>query len=625
MNLNSYIESDKEISVEVLQETMSRIRSVMRTEWSDIDTSPSSPFGSLVLVPLAKTIALYEDAANCVLKDTILTNAINGLACDCNFVKEFITTLGLSSLLEANSTGMVRVYYNRTPKALAAESASTTNQPDYLKVDSEGKYYYEIDQGAAFHFDDYNLYPYAAKEGPIRVYDPIEGIEKGADKTYDSTINMKYLTLSTEGTSEDTYLWFVDIPVYGTPDVEISEGARGTVDKTEAELENLITRIDLITPIAPYSFPTKLSELAALFKQIYPSSNFSTKAGVISYIKKKFPKVECISPVTSVVDSDANIRKFNGETFNCLDIYIKSYENLITVNQRVKLFAYDIPEGNTATTIWRGYINNPSYIYKVLSYANHDGSEVINSTRSVFLYNQNMSPLIEDSTLRKLNGFTYCGTAYEKFLLELRITKANVEKVLGITLDNNTISTITTPNPNSDNITSGYIQLSYLADPYLSAISEYLETSEIKPFIDTVVKRFAEWSITEFIVYYYKQQGKYMDRVQALDDLLMTINNLSFPYSYDPAYVADILMLHGAYGVAKVSVSGTLKLTEASHQIDQGTYSLNWPSPIQISSLRGTDFSKSLSDYAKEIETGIKNTAYYLAKGAAVGLIEQKL
>lgn len=612
MNLNSYINSDKEVSIEALQETMSRIRSVMATEWRDIDTTPSSPFGNLVLVPLAKTIALYEDAANCVLSDVVLENAVNGVACNCEFVKKFITGLGLSSLLEANSTGIVRFVYNRKPSDYPLDNKSA--DPSYVKTDDDGFKYFEIDQGSVLGFSNtYVLHPYAAKPGVIRIYDPIDPIAAKENKVKqpDTSINMKYLSLSEDG---DKY--FVDIPVYGTPDAEIAVGASGTIDKTEEELEDLIMDITLVSGMIPYSFPEKLSELMDLFKQIYPSSNFSTKLGTVSYIKKKFPKVDCISPVYSKVDPE-NIRS---GTTPSLDVYVKSYQSLMEITQGIRVYCQSI---NSDKSTWIGYVNNANYIYKLKTFSSFDGSIVDLTTEKdvdIELISQNINT--------KLPGLSYCGTEYEKFLIKITIPHSKKAEYLGDETGADSFKNLN--DQDNETPTSGFLRITYLTDPYLNVISNYISAAEVQPFLDTQIKNFVNYTIEQLDITYYKQQGKYMDRVQAVDDIITLVNNLSYPYNFDNAYLTDIMLLHGAYGVKSINIIGSIRLTEATKRITVSSLSKEALTtaetqdisylPISTNEILNVSWNLE-SDF---VYVGERNIAYYLEKDK-VNLIEQKL
>ena len=113
MDITDYINFKSDIDSDRLFDVEQRIRLLMRERWPELDTTPSSPFGNLVLTPIARVIALFEQAADCVLGDLNLENALNSIVCDCSFVESFLKGLGVNSLAEVNTTATVRLIFNK--------------------------------------------------------------------------------------------------------------------------------------------------------------------------------------------------------------------------------------------------------------------------------------------------------------------------------------------------------------------------------------------------------------------------------------------------------------------------------------------------------------------------------
>ena len=113
MDITSYTDFNTEIDVGLLQDVESRLRMVLKKRWPELDTAPGSVFGDLFITPASRVVALIEQSTSCILSDLNLENALNGVVCDCDFIQTFLKGLGVTSLTDVNTTGMVRIHFTK--------------------------------------------------------------------------------------------------------------------------------------------------------------------------------------------------------------------------------------------------------------------------------------------------------------------------------------------------------------------------------------------------------------------------------------------------------------------------------------------------------------------------------
>ena len=213
MDITSYADFSTEIDPTILQDVESRLRAVLKQKWPQLDTSPSCVFGNLFITPAARVVAMIEQSTNCILSDLNLENALNGVVCDCDFIQTFLKGLGVSSLQEVNTTGMIRLNF-------------TNELPDDIKT---GQSCITFDQGELVLFEDTYVFSFIAGNSPtIKIYGP------NADITISKENNIYKLSkgeVTKTNNGLETTSYFVDIPVYGPAPAEVNAGSLGKIER----------------------------------------------------------------------------------------------------------------------------------------------------------------------------------------------------------------------------------------------------------------------------------------------------------------------------------------------------------------------------------------------------------
>ena len=352
MDLISYIKNNATASSDKYLSVKNRLKSILGQREPDMDLSDNSVVGDLILNRFANIVALAEEGQACMLSDIQLSNIINGNICDCTFAEAFVKSLGIDSLLTAKTTGIIRIKFKARQEGdgdLDRDGNSISYNTDGSLISTLLDTYTKdgiltLDAGTSLGFpEDMMFHFYAPKPGPIYIKFPKRRIdfttvdfEEGKNKNfYYAGIDEADTIVDVASGTVVPRAFFVDIPIYGPSNANIPSGTEAETDLNPALLKTFITEIATASDIVPYETPTSLVELAKLAQKLYPSSNFSTKGGIISYFAKQFPQMNCVVPVTNV-DTELLTDETNTNPF--LDIYTKTGGSYVEVTQI-------IPEG----------------------------------------------------------------------------------------------------------------------------------------------------------------------------------------------------------------------------------------------------------------------------------------
>ena len=589
MDISQYINFSQEIDSAIIQDVESRIRTLLKRKWIDLDTNPSSVFGNLFLTPAARVIALMEQTTNCVLSDLNLENALNGIVCDCDFLQNYLKGLGVNSLAEVNTTAMVRITFNTNAR-------------------------YKIDQGELLLFNDDYVFSFVHGNNPTIVIEPYyypkinssqisyiggKGIERP-----DYVNNIYHLSASNvtfNNVSVVASEFFVDLPVYGPASAQISAGTTATIDEhfgyetvdtwvvndnddvvgpTEVPNVNLandyITSITMLQDVSPITTPTNIAELIELTQKIKPTSALTTRAGSTSFITNNFPSIVGTS---TVLYGDYEMVRANDATaqnvFPAVDIYNKGVSTLL-----------ECVEYCPATN--KGLQTFPL---------------------------QHM-PI-------KITGISYLSnisSSTEETQLDLPAFPSHVLS-FGGTYKNSTVFSghkAYTINASTDtyNIQGNtFVKLSYLYDPTQEAIGKTILSDSCGPILNILSRPFFPIHIRSITIDYKKQAGKFFDRQVAIDEIYNFINNLVYPVVYDDAYIGDIIIGNGATSIDSISVNCYVQGAEATGKHAAYVQNIN-----TLSINQAALGSKEL----RNLQLGDRNIQYILPRDA-IHLIEHTM
>lgn len=495
VQITDYINFTSDISTDKLNDVEQRIRLLLREQYPTVNTSPSSVFGSLVLTPASRVIALFEQAVDCLLSDLELENALNEIVCNCDFVQNFLLGLGLSSLSDVNTTSMVRITLNASP-------------------DANGIVF---DQGYPLLFNDTYIFNFiGGNTTDIKIYPSTKSV------SYNGASNNYLASVATIGGSNGVYepnSWFVDIPVYGPATSRISQGDLAAIDEDMPFYDNIIS-VEALEDIEPLTLPTNIGEMVKLCREIIPSANLTTKSNAVSFIFNKYPKAVGASAVTTV-DSYARTIHGNPPTTPFLDLQVKG---VTTYLQSTEVFPMETTAAGKATLSNIKLQHIPLVIRSVSAI---DLSGILYTLDKDFDSITITSSTAASGVDRYTKDLTYSIT-YNQSAGE------------GLTALQN----------------YGYIAITYSYDPLAEAVSKYVDSPACSPVIETTVRPFISGYVKNLTVNYRKDSGKFFDRQQAIADIYDFVNNLTYPTIYDEGYIGDIMITNGASGIS--SITGTV-------------------------------------------------------------------
>ena len=548
MELLTYINSNDSPTLEKYQSVKNRLKSILGNREPDMDLSDNSVVGDLILNRFAKVLALAEEAQDCIFSDIQLSNILNGNICDCDFATEFVKSLGFDSLLQSNTMGVLRIRF----KASELSNFASTYEDDNITLSNV----FALDAGTSIGFNnEYMFRLFAPQDGPVYIKFP--DTSSLLDTTNTLVVpnkNFYYAGIDSVNYLNGAYQpesYFVDIPIYGPSDANVSAGDEATTDINTVILNNFILEggITSVTDISPFETPTSLVDLTKLAQKIYPSANFSTKSGIVSYLTQKFTNIDCFVPLTNNDSAGRQEQITVGNTTpptqvtkSTLDIYTKSGTNLITVTQIVpKAYMQNIAlmaplkellaasyaiqstsDTNTYTTNSLGTVPNASSGFVDLTVVMGDG--------------------ISDGGMRDLGGKN------AKFVI------ANIFS--------NGYGTESTPQvPLSLSSSQDfYLTITYTYDPALMFVGNLINSPQCNPFCDTESRFFINTSINALNCNYTKQTNTYLDRQSAQESIYELMNNICYPLVYNDAYISDILISNGAYSINNIACMAYVNL-----------------------------------------------------------------
>jgi len=99
----------REISPAYIQNVRERLAAYIKSQVPSADTDPNTPFGDLMLTPLATTVASLEIAAGRMFSDLDLENVAQNKIYNCDFVRKFLRNFAVVERNKLTARGIVRL------------------------------------------------------------------------------------------------------------------------------------------------------------------------------------------------------------------------------------------------------------------------------------------------------------------------------------------------------------------------------------------------------------------------------------------------------------------------------------------------------------------------------------
>jgi len=506
-----YYPDVSEISDEALATAREAVVAYLSPEFDDIDLSPGTPTGDLVVSPLAAYRAAGTVGMNRLLSDLDLANVADGLIYSCDFVKAYLGNFGVYDVENFSSTGVARLVFQ--------EPTATT-----------------LSKAIRFNFGtDDEFYPKMASQASN-----VTILAAGA--SYDGSPDTYVLSQTSTST------WAVDIPVEATMTAPVEAGATGTASLTVTDLVGVASAIDFMEGVGP----TTLSGLAFMARKLASALTSGSRASMHAMAFQNWPE---LSMVSAIVTGDSEMQRMPASTAIALqppsvDLYVRSKQDMTLIQQTIRMDYMPDPEGS-GDYVFRaaaGLLHNPSLI---------DSVEWVSSTTESYVtsyttYTQSASADIASNE--------HCGTRYENLFIEVVPVVDGGGSPL-ISLSEETVGMVTTQ--------YAMFTVSYYCDPVLTTVANTIESPDYKPVgVSTLVKSGPLANIEVLEISFKKSRGYKTALTAARTNLVDYINNAGEPQPFRVTEIHDILKAAGADYVTDIYLNGSISPTAATKILD---------------------------------------------------------
>lgn len=494
----------EELNPESFAAARERVVATLQPVMPDVDLSPGTPTGDLVVTALAAHRAAAEEANNRFMSDLDLDNVANGLIYSCAFVQAYLGNFGVYDVENLRATGLVRLVFS---------SAAARSIPRTIR--------FRFGTG-----DDWSL----AVANPSA--DSVSILPPGSSHTGDAdTYILAQVSAAT---------WAVDVPVRGVLSAPIAAGAAGTTTEVPDDLVGVTAAINFMSGLPSASLPA----LAKMARKVAYSLTAGSRASTKSLVYRHWPESNMVSPI---VPGDVEMQRISPGSALALqapavDVYFRSARDMQRETQQIRL-DYVVPDGASAG-VFRGalpLLHRPSRILGVEWSGTTTESYV--ASRTVF----------SQSTRDDLYGCLHCGTRYEALYVE-------VAPVLG-PLDIPRIPLL----DDGEGGQYAVFTVTYDADPLLETVSSLLESPDYRPAgVDVLVKSGPLLLFNSISVRYTKKQGTNTTLGAARDRIVDYLRTSGFPDPFRVLAIHDIVRNAGADRVVAVVVEGTISVSPAT-------------------------------------------------------------
>lgn len=504
-----YYPSLDEIPSADLLAAREQVARILRPDFPDVDFSPGTPTGDLIISVLAAFWAASDEAHSRLMSDLDLENVANGIIYSCDFVRAYLGNFAVYDVENLKTSGLVRLTYptpepRTIPKATRFRFGSTTDY--HLSLASESSAGISLLSAGQPH--------------------------NGQPDTYVLT--------QTAARS-----WSVDIPVEGNVTESIEAGTEGTINIRPDDLIGIVTAIDF-SPGLP---PASLHELAKFARKISHALTSSSGSGVRSLVLRHWPETGMVSPV--VTGDPEMLRATPGTPLilqqPAMDLYVRSAHDLRTETQDIRLRYVVADHYGTPRGVFRGklsLLHRPSNIRSVEWSGTTSESLVVDYT--VFAASANSG----------LPGTAVFGSLYEDLYIEV-LPEMNAGTPL-IPLSEDM--------PNGVDVEQyAMFRITYDADPLLETMATTLEAPHNKPVgVSLVVRSGPLVSLDTLTVSYTKQPGIRMLLTAARDKIVEYVRSAGYPDVLRNASIHDIMRSAGAGRVTGIGATGKVYASVAT-------------------------------------------------------------
>lgn len=256
MNLSPYYPNEDELTEEQMQAAYAAIVAALSSAHPDVDFSPNTPTGDLVIAPEAQNRAVMEEVVRRILSDLDLENVANNIIYNCEFVEGFLGNYGVYDRVGMSGSGVLRL---------------TFSTPDLREIDRGMKFIFESEEDV--------FYPNLIYDGPLYVLPPGVPADPG-----ENAVAMTAVGLGA---------WVADIPLHGNVQSAPTRGDTAQIDREIPGLTAAVAAVDFTIGQAPASLP----DLARLARQTVFSAAPGSRNAVRRSLFYAWPQSKIVAPI----------------------------------------------------------------------------------------------------------------------------------------------------------------------------------------------------------------------------------------------------------------------------------------------------------------------------------------
>lgn len=511
---DAYIPPMAEVPTDLVLSARETVASDIKAQWPDVDTSPKTSVGDLIVTPLAYQKSAYTLGLGYLLSDLNLANIANGTVHDCEFAQGYIFGFGVNGeSYTTKDTGTMRLFFTANSRV-------------------------ELDRSLKFGTTT------STENNEFRLYLPYPGnlyiFEAGSNPP--PGINASVLQDLGSG------LYSCDVRVEGTMITDIAEGTTMSISRDIPNLSSLVAACDFV-----YAVNTEitLSDMAKKARESISAPVPATKTGFTKWARSYFGD---ISSVAVQIQNDPGFLIWdaipNYATQPYVQILIQA-DKLVTTSQVVR--CTQVASG--ATRQFVGVWTPVSTINRVLSVNNNSGG-----TGEVDLLTLGNTKIASMSPL-------FLGNAYEsgvRYRLTIPDTLPESD-YLNILYDE------------SSGTYYADVLVTYVSDPLVDSMSSLLNAPQTKPVgYVCQVREPVNVTIDTLKISYKPLAGISTTLDTAAQRIADYINTLSYPDRYSIAVIAKIMQECGAQYMYYAKASGTARVHNTGYiYSDSETYAVD--------------------------------------------------
>lgn len=327
IDIGSYLPDQDNLPADKVNASVELSKALARIAFPDLDVRINTPFFDLFIAPAARERAAQEIALGRLLSDMDLANIREGIVYNCDFVEQYLSSLGVGPDRIVPATGVLLIQFaGAGPHSLPAHT-----------IFGEGNTRLQ----ASNRFTD-GIINFAAPPASADI--PLFQVSEG--------------------------IWAGEVPVSGVVDTDPADPEPIAAGETLGydQEEEAVVSITTATEIDPGYPPLSLEDRAKLVPPVFPGLNTNTPAGLVSWVRTIYPNTKGVSPV---VDGDIEmIRENPDNVFGLVDGKTDLYVRGSSLVSRT----LTVPVTRNGST-WSKVLDAGSPILKVSSFRLHGTSE----------------------------------------------------------------------------------------------------------------------------------------------------------------------------------------------------------------------------------------------------------